>query len=117
MDRIYIIITEIPNEFVYPITLVLMGRHVKSSHKALKITPLSPTTKNPIQTNYVLKIVIEKFLNKGENPLKKIKQLQTLETNSKTKIKSFKAEVIDGPKNIGTRKAKIKKTFNFNFKD
>ena len=45
------------SEFVYPITLALMDRHVKKSHKALKISPLSPITKKPIsmkvsQTNY-----------------------------------------------------------------
>ena len=41
--------------------------------------------------------MISKFLDKGENPLKKIKQPQTVEKFKKTKIKTFKAEVIDDP--------------------
>ena len=48
--------------------------------------------------NYALKSMIEKFLNGGENPLK-IEQTQKVDLNNQTKIKTFKAEVIDDPEN------------------
>ena len=103
---------EIPKEFLCPITLAIMRDPVimsdgqtyerKAIEQALKVSPLSPITKKPIsmkdaRTNYALKSMISKFLDKKENPIKKIKQPQTIEKNKKTKIKTFKAEVIDDP--------------------
>ena len=107
--------TEIPQEFLCPINLTIMKDPVimpdgqtyerKAIEKALKISPFSPITKKPLNmkdatTNYALKSMIEKFLNKGENPLKKIKQPQKIDKNNKPKIKTFKAEVIDDPNDI-----------------
>jgi len=101
---------EVPKEFLCPINLTIMKDPVIMSdgqtyereaiEKALKISPLSPITKKPLnmkdaRTNYALKSMIEKYLNKGENPLK-MKQ-QNIDINKKTKIKSFKSEVIDDP--------------------
>ena len=101
---------EVPKEFLCPINLTIMKDPVIMSdgqtyereaiEKALKISPLSPITKKPLNmkdatTNYALKSMIEKYLNKGENPLK-MKQ-QNIDINKKTKIKSFKSEVIDDP--------------------
>jgi Mg-chelatase subunit ChlD len=105
---------KIPKEFLCPITLTIMKDPVimsdgqtyerKAIEKALTISPLSPITKKPIsmkdaRTNYALRSMIERFLNKGENPLKKIKQPQKVDKYNKTKIKSFKTEVIDDPNN------------------
>ena len=45
-----------------------------------------------------LKSMIKKFLNGGENPYK-IEQPQKVGSNETTKIKTFKAEVIDDPQN------------------
>ena len=107
--------TEIPQEYLCPINLTIMKDPVimpdgqtyerKAIEKALKISPFSPITKKPLSmkdatTNYALKSMIEKFLNKGENPLKKIKQPQKIDKNNKPKIKTFKAEVIDDPNDI-----------------
>lgn len=104
--------TEIPQEFLCPINLTIMKDPVimpdgqtyerKAIEKALKISPLSPITKKPLSmedatTNYALKSMIEKFLEKGANPLKKIEHPQKIDKNDKTKIKTFKAEVIDDP--------------------
>ena len=101
---------EVPKEFLCPINLTIMKDPVIMSdgqtyereaiEKHLKISPLSPITKKPLnmkdaKTNYALKSMIEKYLNKGENPLK-MKQ-QNIDINKKTKIKSFKSEVIDDP--------------------
>ena len=107
--------TEIPQEFLCPINLTIMKDPVimpdgqtyerKAIEKALKISPLSPITKEPLSmkdatTNYSLKSLIQKFLEKGVNgvnPLKKIEHPQKIDKNNKTKIKTFKAEVIDDP--------------------
>ena len=104
--------SEIPQEFLCPINLTIMKDPVlmpdgqtyerKAIEKALKISPLSPITKKPLSmkdatTNYALKSMIEKFLEKGENPLKKIEHPQKIDKQDKTKIKTFKAEVIDDP--------------------
>jgi len=104
--------SEIPQEFLCPINLTIMKDPVlmpdgqtyerKAIEKALKISPLSPITKKPLNikdatTNYALKSMIEKFLEKGENPLKKIEHPQKIDKQDKTKIKTFKAEVIDDP--------------------
>ena len=101
---------EVPKEFLCPINLTIMKDPVIMSdgqtyereaiEKALKISPFSPITKKPLNmkdatTNYALKSMIEKYLNKGENPLK-MKQ-QNIDINKKIKIKSFKSEVIDDP--------------------
>ena len=105
---------QIPKEFLCPITLSIMRDPVimsdgqtyerKAIEEALKVSPLSPITKKPInmkdaRTNYALKSLIENFVKKGENPLKKIKQPQKVDRNNTTKIKSLKAEVIDDPHN------------------
>ena len=85
--------TEIPKEFICPINLTIMKDPVimpdgqtyerKAIEKALKISPLSPITKKPLSmedatTNYALKSMIEKFLEKGANPLKKIEHPQKM---------------------------------------
>ena len=74
--------TEIPQEFLCPINLTIMKDPVimsdgqtyerKAIEKALKISPLSPITKKPLNmedatTNYSLKSLIQKFLEKGVN--------------------------------------------------
>ena len=102
--------TEIPQEFLCPINLTIMKDPVImpdgqtyeriSIEKALKISPLSPITKKPLDMkdampNHALKSMIEKFLNNGEKPTKKIEHPQKIDKNIKTKIKTFKAEVID----------------------
>ena len=111
--------TEIPKEFLCPITLAIMKDPVimsdgqtyerKAIEQALKVSPLSPITKKPISmkdahTNYALKSLISQFLGKGENPLNKIKQPQTVEKNKKTKMKIFKAEVIN---DLGYNRRKV----------
>ena len=80
--------TEIPKEFLCPITLCIMRDPVimsdgqtyerKAIEKALEQSTLSPITRKPVsmkdaRTNYALKSMKEKYINKGENPLKKIK--------------------------------------------
>ena len=102
--------TEIPQEFLCPINLTIMKDPVimpdgqtyerTAIEKALKISPLSPITKKPLDMkdampNHALKSMIEKFLNNGEKPAKKIEHPQKIDKNIKTKIKTFKAEVID----------------------
>ena len=105
--------SNIPKEFICPITLEIMKDPVimpdgqtyerKAIENALKASPLSPITRKPLNMkdatpNYALKSMIEKFLNGGENPLK-IEQPQKVDSNNTTKIKTFKAEVIDDPHN------------------
>ena len=102
--------SEVPNEFLCPINLTIMKDPVimadgqtyerEAIEKALKKNPYSPITKQPLsmkdaKTNYALKSMIEKYLNEGKNPLKKIEQPQKVDINNQTKIKTFKAEVID----------------------
>ena len=103
--------SEIPKEFICPITLTIMKDPVimpdgqtyerTAIDKALKSSPFSPLTKKPLSMkdalpNYALKSMIEKYLNSGNNPLK-IEQPQKVDLNKQAKIKSFKAEVIDDP--------------------
>jgi uncharacterized protein YegL len=103
--------SEIPKEFICPITLTIMKDPVimpdgqtyerTAIDKALKSSPFSPLTKKPLSMkdalpNYALKSMIEKYLNSGNNPLK-IEQPQKVDLNKQAKIKSFKAEVIDEP--------------------
>ena len=110
--------TEIPQEFLCPINLTIMKDPVimpdgqtyerKAIEKALKVSPLSPITKKPLSmkdatTNYALKSMIQKFLEKGVNPLKKIEHPQKIDKNNKTKIKTFKAEVIDDPNDVNSK--------------
>ena len=105
--------TETPKEFLCPITLSIMKDPVimpdgqtyerEAIKKSLAKNPFSPLTKKPMNIkeatpNYALKSMIEKFLNGGENPLK-IEQTQKVDLNNQTKIKTFKAEVIDDPEN------------------
>ena len=102
--------TEIPQEFLCPINLTIMkdpvimpdGQTYERSaiEKALKISPLSPITKKPLnmkdaKPNQALKSMIEKFLNNGEKAVKKLEHPQKIDKNIKTTIKTFKAEVID----------------------
>ena len=103
--------TDIPKEFICPISLEIMKDPVIMSDgqtydrdsitKALKISPLSPITKKSLNIkeaipNYNLKSMIEKFLNNSNNPLKD-ESSQKIDQNSKAQIKSFNAEVIDDP--------------------
>ena len=105
--------TEIPDEFICPITLCIMKdpvimpdgqtyeREAIANH--LKASPLSPITRKPLNMkdatpNYALKNMIEKFLNGGKIPEKEEEMAQEINKNQKTKIKLFKAEVIDDPK-------------------
>jgi hypothetical protein len=43
--------------------------------------------------------MIEKYLNTGDNPMKKIEQPQKVDLSKQAEVKSFKAEVIDDPDN------------------
>ena len=105
--------TDIPDEFKCPITLSIMKdpvimpdgqtyeREAIANH--LKTSPLSPITRKPLNMkdatpNYALKNMIEKFLNGGKIPEKKEEFVQEINKNEKTKIKLFKTEVIDDPK-------------------
>jgi len=105
--------TDIPDEFKCPITLSIMKdpvimpdgqtyeREAIANH--LKTSPLSPITRKPLDMkdatpNYALKNMIEKFLNGGKIPEKKEEFVQEINKNEKTKIKLFKTEVIDDPK-------------------
>ena len=103
--------SEIPKEFLCPITLAIMKDPVimqdghtyerEAIKKALQASPYSPLTKKPLNMkdavpNYALKSMIEKYLNGGNNPIK-IEQPQKVDMKNQTKIKSFKAEVIDDP--------------------
>ena len=122
--------TEIPDEFICPITLCIMKdpvimpdgqtyeREAIANH--LKASPLSPITRKPLNMkdatpNYALKNMIEKFLNGGKIPEKKEEMAQEINKDQKTKIKLFKAEVIDDPKdnknvfvNISLESEKVK---------
>ena len=121
---------EIPDEFICPITLCIMKdpvimpdgqtyeREAIANH--LKASPLSPITRKPLNMkdatpNYALKNMIEKFLNGGKIPEKEEEMAQEINKNQKTKIKLFKAEVIDDPKdnknvfvNISLESEKVK---------
>jgi len=121
---------EIPDEFICPITLCIMKdpvimpdgqtyeREAIANH--LKASPLSPITRKPLNMkdatpNYALKNMIEKFLNGGKIPEKKEEMAQEINKDQKTKIKLFKAEVIDDPKdnknvfvNISLESEKVK---------
>ena len=103
--------SEIPKEFLCPITLAIMKDPVimqdgqtyerEAIKKALQASPYSPLTKKPLNMkdavpNYALKSMIEKYLNGGNNPIK-IEQPQKVDMKNQAKIKSFKAEVIDDP--------------------
>ena len=106
--------TDIPDEFKCPITLSIMKdpvimpdgqtyeREAIANH--LKTSPLSPITRKPLNMkdatpNYALKSMIEKYLNGGKIPVKKEEIVQDVNKNQKTKLKLFKTEVIDDPKN------------------
>ena len=105
--------SQIPKEFICPITLNIMkdpvimsdGQTYEKSaiEKALSISPLSPLTKQPLsmkdaKPNYALKSLIENFLKIG-----KIPEIPTntakIDKNSKPEIESFKTEVIENPQN------------------
>jgi Mg-chelatase subunit ChlD len=103
--------SEIPKEFLCPITLAIMKDPVimqdgqtyerEAIKKALQASPYSPLTKKPLNMkdavpNYALKSMIEKYLNGGNNPIK-IEHPQKVDMKNQAKIKSFKAEVIDDP--------------------
>ena len=105
--------TEPPKEFICPINITIMKDPVimpdgqtyerEAITKALLTSPFSPITKQPLNIkdatpNFALKSMIEKYLNGGENPLK-IDNIQKVDINNQTKIKVFKAEVIDDPNN------------------
>ncbi len=105
--------SEIPKEFLCPITLSIMKNPVlmtdgqtyeKSAiEKYLEISTLSPLTKQPISMkdatpNYALKSLIENYLKAGKMP-KMPKITPTINKTSITDIDSFKAEVIPNPKN------------------
>ncbi len=122
--------SDIPDEFICPITLCIMKdpvimpdgqtyeREAIANH--LKASPLSPITRKPLNMkdatpNYALKNMIEKFLNGGKIPEKEEEMAQEINKNQKTKIKLFKAEVIDDPKdnknvfvNISLESEKVK---------
>ena len=106
--------SEIPKEFLCPITLCIMKDPVimpdgqtyerEAIRKALQASPYSPLTKKPLNMkdavpNYALKSMIEKYLNTGDNPMKKIEQPQKVDLSKQAEVKSFKAEVIDDPDN------------------
>ena len=103
--------SEIPQEFICPITLCIMKDPVimpdgqtyerEAIANALKVSPLSPITRKRLNMkdatpNYALKSMIEKYLNSGKNPIIK-NPSQKIDINNKTEIKTFKAEVIDHP--------------------
>ena len=105
--------SEIPKEFICPITLSIMrdpvmmpdGHNYERSaiEKALQASPLSPLTKQPLNMkdaipNYDLKSLIEKFLKIGKMP-EMPKNSAKIGENSLPQINSFKAEVIPNPTN------------------
>jgi len=105
--------TDIPKEFICPISLEIMKDPVimsdgqtydrESITKALEFSPLSPIIKKRLNIeeaipNHNLKSMIERFLNDSKNPLK-VENSQKIDQNCKAQIKSFKAEVIDDPSN------------------
>ena len=102
--------SEIPKEFLCPITLSIMrdpvlmpdGQTYERSaiEKTLQVSPLSPLTKQPMNMkdaipNYALKSLIENYLKIGKMPEMPTK----IDENSIPQISSFKAEVIPNPKN------------------
>ena len=105
--------SQIPKEFICPITLNIMkdpvimsdGQTYEKSaiEKALSISPLSPLTKQPLsmkdaKPNYALKSLIENFLKIGKIP-EMPKNTAKIDQKSKPEIESFKIEVIDNPQN------------------
>ena len=105
--------SEVPKEFLCPITLCIMKDPVIMSDgqtyereaitKYLKSNSLSPLTKKPLKIeeavpNTILKNMIEKYQNGGENPSKVVNN-QKVDINNQVKIKTFKAEAIDDPNN------------------
>ena len=105
--------SQIPKEFICPITLSIMKEPVIMSdgqtyeksaiEKALSISPLSPLTKQPLsmkdaKPNYALKSLIENFLKIGKIPEMPTNTAK-IDKNSKPEIESFKTEVIENPQN------------------
>ena len=105
--------SQIPKEFICPITLNIMkdpvimsdGQTYEKSaiEKALSISPLSPLTKQPLsmkdaKPNYALKSLIENFLKIGKIPEMPTNTAK-IDKNSKPEIESFKTEVIENPQN------------------
>ena len=105
--------SEIPKEFLCPITLSIMrdpvlmadGQTYERSaiEKALHASPLSPLTKQPLSMkdatpNYALKSLIENFLKIGKMP-EMPKNTAKIDSKNIPEIDSFKAEVIPNPKN------------------
>ena len=105
--------SEIPKEFICPITLSIMrdpvmmpdGHNYERSaiEKALQASPLSPLTKQPLSMkdatpNYALKSLIENFLKIGKMP-EMPKNTAKIDSKNIPEIDSFKAEVIPNPKN------------------
>ena len=105
--------SEIPKEFLCPITLSIMrdpvlmpdGQTYERSaiEKALQASPFSPLTKQPLDMkdatpNYALKSLIENYLKIGKMP-EMPKNTAKIDENSTPEIESFKAEVIQNPKN------------------
>ena len=71
--------------------------------KALQASPFSPLTKQPLDMkdatpNYALKSLIENYLKIGKMP-EMPKNTAKIDENSTPEIESFKAEVIQNPKN------------------
>ena len=104
--------TEIPKEYLCPITLSIMKDPVIMSdgqtyersaiEKALAVSPLSPITKQPLdmkdaKPNYNLKSLIEKFLKIGKIP--EMETSAKINKNAIPDIDSFTAEVIPNPIN------------------
>ena len=105
--------SEIPKEFLCPITLSIMRDPVLMSdgqtyersaiEKHLQASPFSPLTKQPISMkdaipNYNLKSLIENYLKIGKMP-EMPKNSAKIGENSIPEIDTFKAEVIPNPKN------------------
>ena len=105
--------SQIPKEFLCPITLSIMrdpvlmadGQTYERSaiEKALHASPLSPLTKQPLSMkdatpNYALKSLIENFLKIGKMP-EMPKNTAKIDSKNIPEIDSFKAEVIPNPKN------------------
>ena len=105
--------SDIPKEFICPITLCIMkdpvlmpdGQTYERSaiEKHLQVSPLSPLTKQPLDMkdatpNYALKSLIENYLKVGKMP-EMPKNSAKIGQNSTPEIDSFKAEVIENPKN------------------
>ena len=105
--------SQIPKEFICPITLSIMrdpvlmadGQTYERSaiEKALHASPLSPLTKQPLSMkdatpNYALKSLIENFLKIGKMP-EMPKNTAKIDSKNIPEIDSFKAEVIPNPKN------------------